>query len=132
MGNINDTVDLPVGGSVTYSADCTVSDAATDTLTNSASVSVPTGMVESNSGDNSDDDVDSVVVPEQRTLSDQTVTGTVTYEAHDSITVGPDFTVSSTGDVTLRVCNAVTFVEPFTVMSGGTMTVVIDPTLCSP
>ncbi len=31
-GNINDTVNLPAGGSVTYTASCTISAAATGTL----------------------------------------------------------------------------------------------------
>jgi len=39
-GNINDgSVNLPVGGSVTYTAACTISGAATGTLTNTATVS---------------------------------------------------------------------------------------------
>ena len=38
-GNISDTVNLPVGGSVTYTASCTISASATGTLDNTASVS---------------------------------------------------------------------------------------------
>ncbi len=38
-GDISDTVNLPVGGSVTYTASCTISAAATGTLDNTASVS---------------------------------------------------------------------------------------------
>ncbi|HEV8578167.1 MAG TPA: ExeM/NucH family extracellular endonuclease [Thermoanaerobaculia bacterium] len=38
-GNINDTVNLPVGGSVTYTASCTIAASATGTLANTATVS---------------------------------------------------------------------------------------------
>jgi uncharacterized repeat protein (TIGR01451 family) len=38
-GNINDAVDLPAGGSVTYTATCTISSAATGALSNTATVS---------------------------------------------------------------------------------------------
>lgn len=38
-GNINDAVNLPVGGSVTYTASCSVSPAAAGTLSNTATVS---------------------------------------------------------------------------------------------
>ena len=37
-GNISDTVNLPMGGSVTYTASCLISSAATGTLRNTASV----------------------------------------------------------------------------------------------
>ncbi|MCX7562549.1 choice-of-anchor D domain-containing protein [Xanthomonadaceae bacterium XH05] len=38
-GNINDTVNLPVGGSATHTATCTISASATGTLSNTATVS---------------------------------------------------------------------------------------------
>jgi uncharacterized repeat protein (TIGR01451 family) len=38
-GNISDTVNLPVGGSVTYTASCTISASATGSLVNTATVS---------------------------------------------------------------------------------------------
>ena len=40
-GNINDTVNLPSGGSVTYTASATISAAATGTLSNTATVTRP-------------------------------------------------------------------------------------------
>src|SRR6185369_13732828 len=42
-GNVNDTVNLPVGGSVTYTASCTVSAGATGTIDNTATVAAPGG-----------------------------------------------------------------------------------------
>jgi uncharacterized repeat protein (TIGR01451 family) len=56
--NINDTVNLPVSGSVTYTLTGTVSANPTG-LTNTATVTVPSGMTDSNPANNSatDDDV---------------------------------------------------------------------------
>ncbi|MFA6958730.1 MAG: hypothetical protein WC538_22910 [Thermoanaerobaculia bacterium] len=53
-GNINDaTVDLAVGGSVTYTANCTVSTVATGTIANTASILAPGTAVESSVLNNS-------------------------------------------------------------------------------
>ena len=53
-GEINDaTVDLAVGGSVTYTATCAVSPAATGTLVNTATIFAPGTAVDSNPFDNS-------------------------------------------------------------------------------
>ncbi len=42
-GNINDPVDLPAGGSVTYTATCTIASSATGTLVNTATVASAIG-----------------------------------------------------------------------------------------
>jgi len=57
-GNINESVNLPAGGSVSYSAVCTVSGTATGTLSNTAGVSV--GVNDPNPVNNSATDVDSI------------------------------------------------------------------------
>ena len=49
-GNINDTVNLPAGGSVTYTASCTIAASATGTLTNTATVTAPAGVDRSDAG----------------------------------------------------------------------------------
>ena len=49
-GNINDTVNLPAGGSVTYTASCTISAAATGTLSNTATVDGAGGRHRSDAG----------------------------------------------------------------------------------
>ncbi|HYU32438.1 MAG TPA: ExeM/NucH family extracellular endonuclease [Thermoanaerobaculia bacterium] len=59
-GNINDTVNLPAGGSVTYTASCTVSAAATGTLSNTATVAAPGGVTDPSPGNNSATDSDTV------------------------------------------------------------------------
>ena len=59
-GNINDTVNLPSGGSVTYTASCTISAAATGTLSNTATVTAPAGVTDPTPGNNSATDSDTL------------------------------------------------------------------------
>jgi uncharacterized repeat protein (TIGR01451 family) len=59
-GNINDTVNLPSGGSVTYTASCTISGAATGTLSNTATVAAPAGVTDPTPGNNSATDTDTL------------------------------------------------------------------------
>jgi uncharacterized repeat protein (TIGR01451 family) len=61
-GNINDSANLPSGGSTTYSASCAISASAAGTLSNTASVSAPGGVVDPTPGNNSATDTDSLVV----------------------------------------------------------------------
>ncbi|HLX09890.1 MAG TPA: carboxypeptidase regulatory-like domain-containing protein [Thermoanaerobaculia bacterium] len=59
-GNLNDTVNLPAGGSVTYTASCNVSAAATGTLSNTATVAAPAGVTDPTPGNNSATDTDTL------------------------------------------------------------------------
>src|SRR6185437_12110700 len=59
-GNINDTVNLPAGGSVTYTASAAVNASATGTLTNTASVAAPAGVTDPTPGNNSATDSDTL------------------------------------------------------------------------
>jgi uncharacterized repeat protein (TIGR01451 family) len=59
-GNINDSVNLPSGGSVTYTASCTISGAATGSLTNTATVTAPGGVTDPTPGNNSATDIDAL------------------------------------------------------------------------
>ncbi len=59
-GNISDTVNLPAGGSVTYTASCTISASATGTLSNTATVAAPGGVTDSTPGNNSATDSDTL------------------------------------------------------------------------
>ena len=61
-GTISDTVDLASGGSVTYTAVCAISPAATGTLTNTATVTAPAGTTDPTPGNNSATDTDNVTV----------------------------------------------------------------------
>jgi uncharacterized repeat protein (TIGR01451 family) len=70
-GNINDTVNLPSGGSVTHTASCTVSASATGTLSNTATVTAPVGVTDPTPGNNSATDSDSITA-----IAGASVTGT--------------------------------------------------------
>jgi len=61
-GSINDTVNLPKGGSLTYSAVCKISSAALGTVSNTATVAVPNGATDPTPGNNSATDADSMIV----------------------------------------------------------------------
>jgi hypothetical protein len=60
-GNINDSVNLPNGGSVTYTASCAISGAATGTLSNTATVTAPGGVTDPTPGNNSATDTDTLL-----------------------------------------------------------------------
>jgi autotransporter-associated beta strand protein len=55
-GNINDTVNLPVGGAITYTVTGTLSPTATGTLSNTATVTVPANDTDLNPANNSSTD----------------------------------------------------------------------------
>ena len=59
-GNINDTVNLPAGGSVTYAVTGTISSTATGTLSNTATVAAPAGVTDTNPANNSATDTDTL------------------------------------------------------------------------
>lgn len=61
-GTIADTVNLPVGGSVTYSQQCTVASVSSaTTVANTASVALPTGFVDATPANNTATDTDTLV-----------------------------------------------------------------------
>ena len=62
-GHIFQAVDLPVGGSVTFSADCTVSLGATGVLSNTATIG--SLAIDPNPANNSATDLDSVILSSQ-------------------------------------------------------------------
>lgn len=62
-GNLNETLNMPNGSSVTYTVTATIPSDATGTISNTATVSA-SGIVDSNSGNNSATDSDTVLVPE--------------------------------------------------------------------
>ncbi len=57
-GNIDETVNLPVGGSVTYSLTGTINASATGSLGNTATVAAPGGVTDPNLANNSATDTD--------------------------------------------------------------------------
>jgi uncharacterized repeat protein (TIGR01451 family) len=59
-GNISDTVVLPSGSKITYTAKGKVSSAATGTLVNTASVATPVGLSDPNTANNRASDSDTI------------------------------------------------------------------------
>jgi uncharacterized repeat protein (TIGR01451 family) len=89
-GNINDPVTLPAGGSVTYTASCTISPAATGNLDNTASVLG--AAADPNGANNSQLDSDTPV-----SSSDVAVTKTVN-NASPGISTNVIFTITATNN----------------------------------
>jgi len=61
VGNVNETANLPVGGSATYTATCTVSLSATGSLVNTATATVNGGGTDPNTANNTATDTDSLL-----------------------------------------------------------------------
>src|SRR6185295_16356348 len=84
-GNLNDTVNLPAGGSVTYTASCTVSASATGTLSNTATVAAPGGVTDPTPRNNSATDTDTlapqadIAITKTDGVTTATPGGSVTY-----------------------------------------------------
>ena len=60
VGNVNENANLPVGGSATYTASCTLSLSATGNLVNTATATVGGGATDPNTADNSATDTDTI------------------------------------------------------------------------
>lgn len=87
-GNIADTVNLPVAGSATYTAVCTIPAAASGTLANTATVATPAGVTDPNSANNSATDTD--------TLVGQTDLSITLTDAPDPVSAGANLTYTAT------------------------------------
>lgn len=61
-GDINDTVSMTAGSTITYTVSGTVAADATGTITNTATVDAPTGITENDLTNNSDDETDNIEV----------------------------------------------------------------------
>ena len=68
-GNINDTVDMPVGSTITYTLSAAISLAATGNVSNTATIAVPAGTTDPTPGNNSATDIDSNGGSQQLTIS---------------------------------------------------------------
>lgn len=58
VGSIGDSVDLPVGGALTYLVSCGIPASAVGSISNSAAISAPAAMIDPNPGNNSAVDTD--------------------------------------------------------------------------
>ena len=94
-GNINDSVNLPSSGSVAYTANCAISASATGSLANTASVAAPAGVTDSNTGNNSATDTDTLTpqanlgITNTDGVTTATPGGSVTYTITATNTSGP-------------------------------------------
>jgi uncharacterized repeat protein (TIGR01451 family) len=125
-GNINDTVNLPVGGSVTYTATANVASNATGTLANTATVVAPGGVADPNPANNSATDTDTIqafadlAVTKTDGQTSATPGNTVTYTITVS-NVGPsDVTGATVADTFPAALTGVTWT--CTGAGGGTCT----------
>ncbi len=91
-GNINQLVNLAVGGTAIFNADATLSPGATGTVSNTATVAAPGGIADPAPGNNSATDVDTVLPPGALVNAAKTVSGT--FEAGGAIT----YTIVVTND----------------------------------
>jgi uncharacterized repeat protein (TIGR01451 family) len=94
-GNINDTVNLPAGATITYIVTAAVSPSATpgSMLTNTVTVAPPTTVTDTNPGNNSATDTDTVTPPNVENTPDVSVTKT---EDQDTVVAGDNLTYTIT------------------------------------
>lgn len=105
-GNINGPVNLAVGGSVVYTAACAVVASATGTLSNTATVTAPSGVPDPIAGNNSATDVDTLVATADLSTAvvdtpDGVVAGANISYAITMSNAGPSYAASATMQDTL-------------------------------
>ena len=106
-GNLADGADLPRGGSVTYTGTCNLDDAASGTLSNTASVQTPAAVAnyDPQNGIATDQtlilDIGACGEFNDRHLTNQVVSSTVLIAACNSILAGDGFVVDPIGNLTL-------------------------------
>ncbi len=110
-GNINNTVNLPSGGSVTYTASCTVSASATGTLSNTATVTAPAGVTDPTPGNNSATDADTITAAPGASVSG-TKTASGTFTPGSTVTYTITLTNSGAGAQADNPGNELTDVLP--------------------
>jgi uncharacterized repeat protein (TIGR01451 family) len=108
-GDINDSVDLPGGGSVTYLVSAVIDPSATGTVSNTATVAAPGGLTDPVPGNNSATDTDPLIacgseivaVPDGRISASTLATGAAAWVAA-SVRIGNSYSVefkNTTGQV---------------------------------
>jgi len=124
-GDISDTINLPVGGSATYTADCTIAVDASGSLVNTATVSF---AGDGNSSNNSATDTDTLTDPVfcNVIMVAGTEVSDAVREACEILILGPDFVVASGTFVTASSGWEIDFLPGFTVEQGATL----DASVC--
>lgn len=112
-GNISQTVNLPAGGSVTYTATCAISSAATGALANTATVAVAAGVTDPTPGNNSATDSDTLTPTADLSITKTNGTTSVTPGANTTWTIvasnaGPSVAAGTTiADTFPAACTSV-------------------------
>ncbi len=99
-GNINDSVNLPVGGAITYSVVGTVLPSATGTLTTTATVTAPSGITDPNTSNNVSTDTRTLGNSSQADLQITNTEDATTYAAGTNVTYTIVATNAGPGNVT--------------------------------
>jgi len=118
-GNISDTLSLPAGSSVTYTADCAIDSGATGTLDNTATV--VGGVTDPDTSNDSAEDSDTLTASADLTITKDD--GVIDAPPGDPVTytitvtnVGPSDSAGTVADVFPAMCTSVTYTS---VVSGG-------------
>ena len=152
-GNVNDTVNLPVGGSVTYTVSATISASATGTLSNTATVAGPGGVTDPTPGNNSATDTDTLVpqvglsitktdgltaaAPGQASTytivaansGPSTATGATVSDTFPAAFVAPTWTCAGAGGATCTAAGSGDLSDTVTIPSGGSVTYTVTGTV---
>lgn len=121
-GDVDDTVDLPAGGSATYLMTGTVDTTATF-IDNTAMLTPPPEAFDASTGDHVDSAVVDVCSENDVVLSGFDIGGEASFNACVTLTAGPAFNVQDTGLVELVALGSVVLANGFTVESGGQVTI---------
>jgi uncharacterized repeat protein (TIGR01451 family) len=94
-GNISRMVNLLPAGTVTFTVTATINAAATGTLSNTATVAIPGGMVDPTPGNNSATDSDTLIVLSPPTVTTQAATAIGAIGATLNASVNPNGSATS-------------------------------------
>ncbi len=100
-GNINDTVTLPAGATITYTVTAAIDPTATGSLSNTASVAVPDGTTDTDTTNNSATDTDTLTPQADLAVTKTDGQTTAAPGADDTYTV----TVTNNGPSTVTSLN---------------------------
>jgi|GEM_PF-1272457 len=120
-GNINDTVNLPAGGSVTYVVTATLSPLATGTLSNTATVAAPAGTTDPNPANNSATDTDTITPATTGPITVTSTAGSTTPTDYPTLKDAIDAINAGThqGAITVKVVSSTTETATSVLNSSG-------------
>lgn len=118
-GNISDSVNLPVGASVTYTANCTTGPATNGVVSNTATITAPGGVTDINPANNTATDTTTVTL--QPGVLTTAPAATINFGGQNvGAGANSTLTISNTGAGPLQVTGIAAPTAPFSVVAGGT------------